>query len=117
MKVIKKKPAKKLSNLRYLVMIRGTATGYSVDVPDLPGCVAAAGTVRTARKLIAEAIALHLDLMEQSGESIPAPRQSTEFAIDDTSEEEFCTWVEVPPVSQVLRKYDRQKRNKPVTRR
>jgi predicted RNase H-like HicB family nuclease len=81
--------------LRYLVMIRRTPTGYSVDVPDLPGCVAVAKTVKTAQRLIAEAIALHLDLMQQSGERVPAPRQSIEFAVDDNWDEEFCTWVEV----------------------
>ncbi len=70
-------------------------TGYSVDVPDLPGCVAAAGTLKTARRLIAEAIGLHLDLMQQSGEALPAPRQSIEFTVDETAEEELCTWVEV----------------------
>lgn len=81
--------------LRYLVMVRRTATGYSVDVPDLPGCVAAAKTLRGSRRLIAEAIGLHLDLMRQSGEEIPSPRQRIEFKVDKTSAEELCTWVEV----------------------
>jgi predicted RNase H-like HicB family nuclease len=91
----KKTRAKRVDPLRYLVMIRRTATGYSVDVPDLPGCIAAAKTVKTARRLIAEAITLHLDLMRQSHDTIPAPRKSIEFTVDDTSEEELCTWVEV----------------------
>ena len=89
------KNRKRRGPLRYLVMIRGTATGYSVDVPDLPGCVAVARTLRGARRLIAEAIAYHLELMHESGEKIPAPRKSIEFAVDDSSCEEFCTWVEV----------------------
>lgn len=85
----------KVEPLRYLVMVRRTGTGYSVDVPDLPGCVAAAKTVRGARRLIAEAIGLHLDLMQRSGERIPPPPQSIEFEVDGASEEEFCTWVEI----------------------
>jgi predicted RNase H-like HicB family nuclease len=97
--------------LRFLVMIRGTNTGYSVDVPDLPGCVAAAGTVPAARRLIAEAIALHLDLMRESGESVPVPRQSIEFEVDEAAGEELCTWVEVPPVGEVLRRYDKKKKS------
>jgi predicted RNase H-like HicB family nuclease len=76
-------------------MIRRTSTGYSVDVPDLPGCVATATSVEQARAMIAEAIQMHLDLMQQSGESIPAPSTSYEFAVDDDSPEELCTWVEV----------------------
>jgi predicted RNase H-like HicB family nuclease len=84
-----------------LVFIRRTATGYSVDVPDLPGCVAVAKTVKSARRLIAEAIGYHLELMRESGEVIPPPRQSIEFTVDETSEEEFCTWVEVKTAEPV----------------
>jgi predicted RNase H-like HicB family nuclease len=79
--------------MRYLIMIRRTPTGYSVDVPDLPGCVAAAKSLNGARRLIAEAIALHLELMRESGE--PLPRQSIDFVIDPAVVEELCTWVDV----------------------
>jgi predicted RNase H-like HicB family nuclease len=88
--------------MRYLVMIRGTATGYSVDVPDLPGCVAVAKSIKGARRLIAEAIGLHLDLMQQSGERVPAPSQRIEFVIDESAQEEYCTWVDVIPAEQTL---------------
>lgn len=81
--------------MRYLVIIRRTGTGYSVDVPDLPGCVATGTTVEHARQMIAEAIEMHLDLMEQSGETVPSPSASYEFAVDQESDEELCTWVEV----------------------
>jgi predicted RNase H-like HicB family nuclease len=81
--------------MRFLIMIRRTSTGYSVDVPDLPGCVAAAKTLNGARRLIAQAIALHLELMHESGETIPAPRQRIEFVIDPDALEEICTWVDV----------------------
>jgi len=81
--------------MRYAVLFEKTDTGYSAHVPDLPGCVAVARTVKTARRLIAEAIGYHLELMQESGETIPAPRQSIEFTVDESSEEEFCTWVEV----------------------
>jgi predicted RNase H-like HicB family nuclease len=81
--------------MRYLVMIRRTPTGYSVDVPDLPGCVATGGTVEHARQMIAEAIEMHLDAMKEHGESIPAPAAAVSFAVDENSAEEFCTWVEV----------------------
>jgi predicted RNase H-like HicB family nuclease len=80
--------------MRFLVRIYRTPTGYSAFVPDLPGCVAAAKTIEGTRKLLAKAIAMHLELMRQSGESIPAPTQRIEFAIDDAADEEFCTWVD-----------------------
>jgi hypothetical protein len=45
--------------------------------------------------MIAETIEMHLELMQQSGESIPTPSMTYEFAIDEDSPEELCTWVEV----------------------
>jgi predicted RNase H-like HicB family nuclease len=81
--------------MRYLVFIRRTRTGYSADVPDLPGCIATGSTVEHARQMIAQAIEMHLEMMQQRGESIPEPSASTSFVVDDTSAEEFCTWVEV----------------------
>lgn len=81
--------------MRYLVIIRRTRTGYSVDVPDLPGCVATGMNVDHARQMIAEAIQMHIELLQQSGEPIPVPSAVYEFAVDDSSPEELCTWVEV----------------------
>jgi predicted RNase H-like HicB family nuclease len=81
--------------MRFLVIIRRTSTGYSVDVPDVPGCIATGTTVEHARAMIAEAIEMHFELMHQSGESIPTPSTSYEFAVNDDSPEELCTWVEV----------------------
>jgi predicted RNase H-like HicB family nuclease len=82
---------------RYLVVIRRTSTGYSVDVPDLPGCIATATNVEHARHMIAEAIEMHLELMQSSGEQIPTPSTSLNFSVDDDASEELCTWVEVEP--------------------
>ena len=48
-----------------------------------------------ARQMIAGAIEMHLELMQQSGESIPTPTTSFKFAIDQDSAEELCTWVEI----------------------
>jgi predicted RNase H-like HicB family nuclease len=81
--------------MRYLAIIRRTTTGYSVDVPDLPGCIATGTSIEHARQMIAEAIELHLDMMRQSGEAIPSPSSTIEFGVDDSASEEFCTWVEV----------------------
>ena len=81
--------------MRYVVMIRRTRTGYSVDVPDLPGCVATGSNVEHARQMIAEAIEMHLEMMRDRGEAIPAPASKVSFGVDDDSAEEFCTWVEV----------------------
>jgi predicted RNase H-like HicB family nuclease len=87
--------------MRYVVMIRRTASGYSVDVPDLPGCVATGTTVEHSRQTIAEAIEMHLELMRQAGDAVAPPTSRVEFAVDDSSSEELCTWVEVEEVATV----------------
>ena len=87
--------------MRFLVMIRRTKSGYSADVPDLPGCIATGRTVRGARSRIAKAIELHLELMQQAGERIPRPRKRLEFVVDPSAEEELCTWVDVRATQMV----------------
>ncbi len=80
--------------MRYLVMIRKTGTGYSVDVPDLPGCVSTGGTIEEAKEMIAEAIAGHIEITREAGETVPSPSSSFEF-VDANADEELCTWVEI----------------------
>jgi predicted RNase H-like HicB family nuclease len=79
-------------------MIRRTKSGYSADVPDLPGCVAAAKSLNGIKKKITRAIEFHLELMQQSGEPIPTPSESVLFVIDPNEVEEICTWLEVSMV-------------------
>jgi predicted RNase H-like HicB family nuclease len=47
---------------------------FGVSFPDFPGCVAAADTYAAALEQAAEALALHVDGMQQDREAIPAPR-------------------------------------------
>ena len=58
---------------KYTVFIGKTATGYSAHVPDLPGCIAAAGTLEETRQLITEAIEFHIEGMKLHGEEVPEP--------------------------------------------
>ena len=59
--------------MKYAVIIEKSKTGYSAYVPDLPGCVAAAKTKAKTRTLIAEAIAFHIEGLEEYGEPVPRP--------------------------------------------
>ena len=60
--------------MRYRVEFEGSdEVGYSAYLPDLSGCVAAGETFDETRELIAEAVELHLQLMEEEGLSIPEP--------------------------------------------
>ena len=60
--------------MRYRVEFEGNdEVGYSAYLPELPGCVAAGETFEETKELIAEAVELHLELMEEEGLPIPEP--------------------------------------------
>ena len=55
---------------------------FGVSFPDFPGCVTAGKTLDEARRLAAEALALHIEGMTEEGERIPEPS-----TIDDVAED------------------------------
>ena len=65
--------------MEYLVVIEQGQDAYGAYVPDLPGCVAAADTKDEVLTLIQEAIALHLELMQEDGLPIPTPHSISEY--------------------------------------
>ena len=58
----------------YVVVLEPTDTGYSVYVPDLPGCVSVGDSREEAIEMITEAIELHIESLREHGEEVPAPR-------------------------------------------
>lgn len=65
---------------QYAVVIeRGENGGYGAYIPDLPGCVAVAKTEKRVRKLIQEAMELHLQTMREDGDPIPEPSTHVEY--------------------------------------
>ena len=65
--------------MNYLVIIEKDGDGCSAYVPDLPGCVAAGDTEEEVRKLIHEAINLHLEDMRETGQDIPEPTTRADY--------------------------------------
>ena len=57
----------------YAVVFEETGNGYSAYLPDLPGCVAAGDTKEETERLIAEAVAEHLEMLASEGIPIPQP--------------------------------------------
>ena len=91
--------------MRYLVKIYRYKGSYSAMAPDLPGCVAAASSFEKVRKLMAEAMGLHVDAMRRDGEKIPKPRKRVQLDADDFDEDDLCTWIEVKhPVSRTRKR-------------
>jgi predicted RNase H-like HicB family nuclease len=60
----------------YTVFFEPTATSYSTHVPDLRGCVAAAGTLEETRELMREAIEFYIEGMRVNGDTVPEPTAS-----------------------------------------
>jgi predicted RNA binding protein YcfA (HicA-like mRNA interferase family)/predicted RNase H-like HicB family nuclease len=65
--------------MRYAIVIEKGPTSFGAYVPDLPGCVAAAKTADEVKKLIAEAIPLHVEGLREDGLPIPAPETEFEY--------------------------------------
>jgi predicted RNase H-like HicB family nuclease len=65
--------------MRYAVVIEKAGSGYSGYVPDLPGCVAAGGTVAKVKAALAEVIPFHLDGLRADGEAVPLPESLAEW--------------------------------------
>ena len=59
--------------MKYTVIYEKSATGYGAYIPDLPGCVATGKTKAQVKKLIREAIELHIESLKQHGEPVPQP--------------------------------------------
>ena len=62
-----------------IVIERGEDGGYGAFVPDLPGCVAVGKTEADVRRLLREAIALHIAAMREDGGAIPEPTTQVEY--------------------------------------
>jgi predicted RNase H-like HicB family nuclease len=65
--------------MQYAIVIEREGASFGAYVPDLPGCVAVGESAAEARQLIREAIALHLEAMQEDGEPVPAPRAHVEY--------------------------------------
>jgi len=65
--------------MKYLVVIEKGPTSYGAYVPDLPGCVAVGETAREVKRLIREAIRLHVEDMRSRGYPIPKPSAASEL--------------------------------------
>ena len=63
----------------YLIIIENSEGSYSAYSPDLPGCVATGDTIEEVRKLMQEAIQMHIESLREHGEPVPPPSSSAEY--------------------------------------
>jgi predicted RNase H-like HicB family nuclease len=65
--------------MRYAVVIEKAQEGFSAYVPDLPGCVATGATQKDVEREIRDAIAFHIEGLQEDGLPIPAPTSEVEY--------------------------------------
>lgn len=65
----------------YVVIIEQGSTSYGAYIPDLPGCVAVGETEGEVRQLIREAIAWHVESLQEEGQPVPEPRSYREVRL------------------------------------
>ncbi len=59
--------------MRYLIILEPTDTGFSAYSPDVPGCISTGRTQEETEANMREAIELHLEGMREEGLELPKP--------------------------------------------
>jgi predicted RNase H-like HicB family nuclease len=81
----------------YIALLRkDEASDYGVDFPDFPGCVTAGRTLDEARRMAAEALALHVEGMAEDGEAVPEPSGLDAVMATPENREAVAFLVDVP---------------------
>jgi len=66
---------------KYLVIIEKSDDGFGAYSPDIPGCVAVAGTQPEVEQKMYEAIAFHLDGLKEEGLPLPSGESVAEYVL------------------------------------
>lgn len=64
---------------RYAIVIERAGSNYGGYVPDLPGCVATGATVEETKKLLREAIELHVAGLRKDWLQVPEPSSVVDY--------------------------------------
>ncbi len=65
--------------MKYAVVYERGPRSWDGYAPDLPGCVAVAKTRSEVKRLIREAIEMHIEGLREAGQPIPKPLSATEL--------------------------------------
>jgi predicted RNase H-like HicB family nuclease len=82
---------------QYIALIHKDAdSDYGVSFPDLPGCVTAGVDLDDARRMAEEALALHLEGMEEDRDPIPEPSTLEAVMADGENRDGVAILVKAP---------------------
>ena len=81
----------------YIALIHKDAgSDYGVSFPDLPGCVSAGSTLDEARVMAAEALALHIEGLQEFGDAVPEPSTLQDIMADQENHDGVAILVDPP---------------------
>jgi predicted RNase H-like HicB family nuclease len=81
----------------YIALIHKDAdSDFGVSFPDLPGCITAGSTLEEAREMAAEALAFHIEGMEEDGDEVPAPSSLDQVMADPKNRDGVVMVVPAP---------------------
>ena len=82
---------------QYIALIHKDAdSDYGVSFPDLPGLATAGTDLDDARRMAEEALALHIEGMQEDGEAIPEPSSLETIMSDRDNRDGVAILVPVP---------------------
>lgn len=82
---------------QYIALIHKDAdSDFGVSFPDFPGCVTAGSTLDEARDMAVEALALHLEGMNEDGDAIPEPSSLESVMTDPENRRGVAVLVAAP---------------------
>jgi predicted RNase H-like HicB family nuclease len=76
---------------------------YGVSFPDFPGCITAGSTLEEARRMAADALALHVAGMREDGEAIPKPSTLDDLRGDSAMKGAVAFLVELRAPEKTIR--------------
>jgi predicted RNase H-like HicB family nuclease len=82
---------------QYIALIHKDAdSDFGVSFPDLPGCVTAGFDLDDAQRMAEEALALHLEGLEEDGDPIPEPSSLETVMADQENRSGVVILVRAP---------------------
>lgn len=83
--------------------VDGRGTVYTVEIPDIPGCITEGDSISEAITMAREALAGCILAMKQAKEDIPKPSHCRDLA-DSATDNDFVTLIDVDLIDYMRRK-------------
>lgn len=90
--------------IEYIAIVhKDPDSDFGVSFPDFPGCFSAGSTLEEAKEMAAEALALHIEGMEEDGEEVPEPSKPRVIVADPDNAGALAFIVVPAPKTETVR--------------